>query len=225
MEQPIPVTTEELLLAPKVGDEMVDTENYCRGKRTVKLPENLNLSTFLDEDNLILNHLTVNKGLAKHGKLAEESIQKQFIQMLNTKKAIAPVLKKHISKDLLCNHVKAAVFLKEKVDGNDIFKKLKGRVVADGSMQNKHVYSNLKSLTAKLDSIFILLSMASKKRMFWSKVDIGGAYLNAFFDNGDTIFIILSKQITTILVKFHPKLKQYVDPNTGTMLVQILKAL
>ena len=117
------------------------------------------------------------------------------------------------------------MFLKEKVDGNNVFEKLKGRVVADGSMQDKEVYSHLNSPTAKLDSIMICLSMASKKRMFWSKVDIGGAYLNAFLVDGDIIFMILSKQLTTILVKLHPELKRYVDPFTGTMLVQILKAL
>ena len=41
----------------------------------------------------------------------------------------------------------------------------------------------------------------------------------------DVIIMVLSKQLTRILVKLKPHLKEYVDPLTGTMLVQILKAL
>ena len=43
--------------------------------------------------------------------------------------------------------------------------------------------------------------------------------------DGDVIVMILSKQLTRILVNLKPHLKEYVDPLTGTMLVQILKAL
>ena len=70
---PAPTEQEAPPLAPQVGDETIDTENYGRGKCT-RFPDTMNLSTLLDEDNLILTQLTVKKGLAKHGKLAEESI-------------------------------------------------------------------------------------------------------------------------------------------------------
>ena len=43
--------------------------------------------------------------------------------------------------------------------------------------------------------------------------------------DGDVIIMILSKQLTKTLVKLKPHLKEYVDPLTGTMLLQVLKAL
>lgn len=89
----------------------------------------------------------------------------------------------------------------------------------------KVTYSNLKSPAAKLESTCIYLSLASTKKVSWFKVAILGAYLNVFLDDGDTMFLILSRQLTEVLVKINPKLQEYVNEPTRAMLVQILKAL
>ena len=120
------------------------------------------------------------------------------------------------------------MFLKEKFDGNNVFEKLKSRLVADGSTQDRTLYNNLSSPTAKLDSIFIVLEKCVRRCMKWGKMDIGGAYLNAvlYGKKGDGIIImIISKYLTNILVKNLPELKEYVDEKTGTLWVQILKAM
>ena len=57
------------------------------------------------------------------------------------------------------------MFLKEKFDGNNVFEKLKSRLVADGSTQDRTLYNNLSSPTAKLDSIFIVLEKCARRRM------------------------------------------------------------
>ena len=112
------------------------------------------------------------------------------------------------------------------MDGNNVFEKLKTRVVADGSTQDKTIYSLLNSPTAKSESICACLALVSgRKTLHWGEIDIGGAYLNAFMVDGDVIIMILSKHLTKILVKLKPHLKEYVDPLTGNMLVHILKAL
>ena len=67
--------------------------------------------------------------------------------------------------------------------------------------------------------------MVARKQCHWCKVDIGGAYPNALPDKNDAIFMVISRQLTKILVKNNPKLGEYVDEDTGTLLIQILKAL
>ena len=164
--------------------------------------------------------------MAKHEKVAMDSINKEFTMLLQEKRAIAPVKRKYIPRKYLKNRVRSSAFLKEKMDGNNVFEKLKTRVVADGSTQDKMIYSPLNSPTVKLESIFVCLALVSgRKTLHWGEIDIGGAYLNAFMVDGDVIIMVLSKQLTSILVRLKPHLKEYVDPLTGTMVVQILKAL
>jgi hypothetical protein len=116
------------------------------------------------------------------------------------------------------------MFLKEKFDAFGAFEKLKGRLVADGRMQDKKVYRGLKSPTATTESIFSCLTIGCLKEMKFAKLDIGGAYLNARIDDKDEIYMEISKQITDILVDAMPELRRYVTKD-GTLLVQILMAL
>jgi hypothetical protein len=71
----------------------------------------------------------------------------------------------------------------------------------------------------------IMACVAALKNKKKAKVDITGAYLNAFVNRGDRIFMELSKNLISILVEVFPWLKPYVHPLTGKLLVQILKAL
>ena len=115
---------------------------------------------------------------------------------------------------------KPSMFLKEKYDRNNKFEKLKSRLVGDGSTQEKKLYNNLSSPTAKLDSIFISLELAVQRIMKWGKMDIGGAYLNAYLYKGegdDVIIMIIARYLTEILVKNMPELREYVDKKTGTL--------
>ena len=150
--------------------------------------------------------------------LCQRNLPTNSLIISSKKRAIEPVKREHIPKKYMKNRLRSSMFQKEKLDGNNKFEKLKSRLVADGSMQDKTIYIDLKSPTAKLDSIFIVLSSVSTKRVYWGKVDIGGAYLNAFLVDGEVIIMIISKQLTKILVKLNPELKEYVDEETGTML-------
>jgi hypothetical protein len=60
-------------------------------------------------------------------------------------------------------------------------------------MQDKSLYGDKISLTAKIDSIMMELSITVEKRRKIAKVDIGGAYLNAYYDSGDEILMELSR--------------------------------
>jgi len=120
--------------------------------------------------------------------------------------------------------LRSSMFLKEKYDGLGRFEKLKGRLVADGRMQDKSLYSDKISPTASIESIFTELTLAVMKGKYKAKVDIGGAYLNAYIEDGDHIFMELSQELTSVLIELFPSLSKYVD-KSGRLLVRILKAL
>jgi hypothetical protein len=166
----------------------------------------------------------VKKGLEVHGKAAEEAIVKEFEQLFKKKRVLEPVRRSDLSGKQRRKVIRSSMFLKEKYDGMGKFEKLKGRLVADGRMQDKTLYADKHSPTARLESILMELAIAAKENKEKVKVDIAGAYLNAFIGDGDEIYMELSKEVTTILVKAFPVLRMFVEPS-GKLLTKILKAL
>jgi hypothetical protein len=172
-----------------------------------------------------LTQLTVRKGLKKHGANAKEAIRLEFEQLFKKKKVFKPVKRSSLSAIQRKKIIRSSMFLKEKYDGLGNFEKLKGRLVADGRMQDKDLYGDKRSPTARIESIMLELSIAVQKRRRMAKADIGGAYLNAFVDKGDEILMELSKELTTILLEVFPELREFVDDDSGRLVVRILKAL
>jgi Reverse transcriptase (RNA-dependent DNA polymerase). len=117
------------------------------------------------------------------------------------------------------------MFLKEKYDGHGIFEKLKGRLVADGRSQDRKLYQDKESKTAAMESILLSLGVASMKMMRMAKCDVGGAYLNAYIEEGDEIFMMLGPQITKVLLKYFPMLEEYIEEGDDRLIVRILKAM
>ena len=198
-----------------MDDEGIEVPYWRNGRKNKGVPpDRLTYSTICEMNNFVLAQLTMAKGLAKHGVMAENSINDEFHQLFYTKKAIAPIKRKHIPAKYLVKSLCSSMFLKEKVDGNNVFEKLKSRLVADGSQQDKQLYSILHPPNAKIDSIFICLAMAATRRIFWGKVDIGRAYIDAFLDDGGVIIMIISKQLTKNLLKRNPSLQEFVHEDT-----------
>jgi hypothetical protein len=171
-----------------------------------------------------LSQMSVKKGLAKHGDHAKKAIGAEFEQLFKKKKVLKPVCRSSLTESQRRKIIRSSMFLKEKYDGLGRFEKLKGRLVADGRMQDRTLYSDKVSPTAKTESIFAELALAVMKGKLKAKVDIGGAYLNAFVEDGDEIYMELSRELTKILLEIFPMLRKYVD-KSGRLLVRILKAL
>jgi Reverse transcriptase (RNA-dependent DNA polymerase). len=190
------------------------SERLTAGKRTQ------------DEDYLFsLTQMSLNLGLKTHGEVAEEAIRAEFDQLFNKKKAFEPVRLSSLSKTQRKKILRSSMFLKEKYDGRGIFEKLKGRLVADGRSQDRKLYQDKESKTSAIESILLSLGVASMEKMKMAKVDVGGAYLNAFIEHGDEIFMMLGPQITKILLKHFPMLKEYVEKGDDRLIVRILKAM
>jgi Reverse transcriptase (RNA-dependent DNA polymerase). len=172
-----------------------------------------------------LTQMSISLGLKTHGELAEEAIRAEFDQLFNKKKALKPVKKSSLSKTQLKKILRSSMFLKEKRDGRGVFEKLKGRVVADGRTQDRTLYQDKESKTSAIESILLSLGLALYKKMKVAKVDVGGAYLNAFVEQGDEIYMRLSSQITRVLIKFFPELREYLEEDDDRLIVRIVKAM
>jgi Reverse transcriptase (RNA-dependent DNA polymerase). len=183
--------------------------------RTVKRDENFKYS---------LTQLSVKQGLRRHGKFAKRAIRKEFDQLFKKKAVLKPVKRSDLSGKQRRKIIRSSMFLKEKYDGMGKFEKLKGRLVADGRMQDRSLYADKRSPTAKLESIIMELAIAVREGKKLAKVDIAGAYLNASIGRGDDIHMEIGREVTTILVESMPTLKRFVQPN-GKLLTKILKAM
>ncbi len=102
------------------------------------------------------------------------------------------------------------MFLKRKRDG-----RLKARLVADGSMQERSTSVDVSSPTVSTEALFLTLAIDAFQRRHVVTVDIEGAYLHA--DMQSEVFVQLDPIITAILVSMVPSYEEYVD-DTGKML-------
>lgn len=170
------------------------------------------------------SQFTVKEGLRRHGDHAKKAVIAEFKQLFETKKALIPVALKSLDAKKRRKILRSSMFLKEKFDAFGEFEKLKGRLVGDGRMQDRSLYQDLKSPTAKIESIFTCLTIASMNKLNMAKVDVGGAYLNALIESGDEIFMEINRDITAVLVEALPNVKKFVTER-GTLIVKVVKAL
>jgi hypothetical protein len=99
--------------------------------------------------------------------------------------------------------------LKDKYDAQGNFEKLKARLVADGSQQDRSLYPNNSSPTVQTQSLMVCLAIAAKENRKAGVMDIGNAYLNAKM-KGHPVFMRLNPVLTDIVVGMYPDFSDYV---------------
>ena len=116
--------------------------------------------------------------------------------------------------------------LKAKFDKDNIFTKVKARLVCLGNLQkfyntllNK---STIESPTVSMVSVLIVLAIVAKKNLLIATFDIEGAFLHAPIK--DEVFVRLSKDIARILIEHDSKYREFLQDD-GTMIVELLKCL
>jgi Arginine methyltransferase-interacting protein, contains RING Zn-finger len=229
--------TEESEQQAEVPEDAVDDEKYDEdvvNNNTEPEPEPIlrrsersTAGKRTQEDDYLYNltQMSINMGLKTHDEVAEEAIRAEFDQLFYKKKALVPVKLSSLSKKQRKKILRSSMFLKEKYDGKGWFEKLKGRLVADGRMQDRTLYQDKESKTAAIESIMLSLGLASMLNMKVAKADVGGAYLNTFLEQDDEIFMRLSAQITRVLLKYFSELEQYLEGDDERLIVKIVKAM
>jgi len=171
----------------------------------------------------IVNHISLRRGLSLYGVSAERAIQLEVLAMIN-KQVFMPVKITSLSHAERKKIIRSSIFLKEKFKPDGSFDKLKARLVADGSMQERAVYEadELSSPTVATISVMCMLAIAAKERRSLSTIDIGSAYLNAEMDAN--VVMMLDAPLAAILVAIWPELSNYLD-DKGRAYMRLKKAL
>lgn len=160
-------------------------------------------------------HISLKKGIEKHGELAVAGINSEFQQMID-KEVWTYVLSYYGS------YLRSSMFLKEKMDMDGVVYKVKARLVADGSTQVLQPYEFTFTPTIKSSSINCMLKIAAAENRSVKAIDISGAYLHAKM-KGD-VYMNLDKNMVEYLVKIDETCKEYIRDN-GSVMVKLEKAL
>ena len=120
--------------------------------------------------------------------------------------------------------IPSKLFLKEKYNAEGTFEKLKARLVAGGHREDRSVFSadEITSPTIATQSIFTIAAIAAQEDRDVITGDVPGAYLHA--DMIGDLYMILPKELATVLIDMEDSYKTYLTPN-GTTYVKLLKAL
>ena len=155
------------------------------------------------------------------GNAAEQAVAKEIKSMM-TKEVFEPVDIKKLSKSERSAIIRSSIFLKEKFKSDGSFDKLKARLVADGSMQEKTLYESLTSPTVSTTSLLCLLSLFAGEGRQLSTMDIGSAYLNCDIDVA--VIMMLDTPLAKIVCGKWLAMKTSLD-DKGRAYVRLKKAL
>jgi hypothetical protein len=133
-----------------------------------------------DDYNWNLMNLSVGAAIRTFGDDARLACKTELIQLFHEKKALVPVKWESLTAVQRKKVIRSHMFLREKYEDGE-FVKLKGRIVADGRMQDRAIYNDYSSPTAKTRSVMTLLKLAAVKAWDLLKVDVGGGLLMRFY--------------------------------------------
>ena len=122
--------------------------------------------------------------------------------------------------------LRSKLFVKPKYLANGEFEKIKSRLVADGSQQDREEYDNrTSSPTVHTQSVFMVAGIGAQEHRAVATIDFPGAYLHASMpDDAEPVLMQLSKEDSFILCKIDPTYKEFLRED-GTLVVQLTKAL
>ena len=174
---------------------------------------------------LACSNLKVKVALERFGKSAYDSIKDELEQLFIKKRALRPMLLREVSRaNLYFPVLRSHMFLREKYNAMGYFEKIKARLVADGSTQDREDFDDeeISSPTASLESIFNMLKIIAVEKRHLLILDVGGAYLNAKIDTPAYMFI--QPDLVNILLNICPQYRNFRDEK-GRILVEIEKAM
>ena len=168
----------------------------------------------------IMTQMTAKAGIKKHGRAAEEALMQEFAQLesLDVYEAVDSRL---LTIEQRRGALRAINLIKEKRDG-----KLKGRTVADGSVQRSlYDKSETASPTVATDALLLSIIIDAHEGRDVATADVAGAYLKAYMD--DFVIMKFTGASVDILCKLNPQHVKFVVMEKGikVLYVRLIKAL
>ncbi|KAI2510045.1 Reverse transcriptase (RNA-dependent DNA polymerase) [Fragilaria crotonensis] len=179
-------------------------------------PSDFNKSVF----GYIMNQMTAQAGIKKHGKAAEAALMNEFAQLeeLEVYESVDP---NSLTWEQRKAALKAINLIKEKRDGT-----LKGRTVADGRRQ-RFLYdkSETASPTVSKDALMLSILIDAYENRDVGTADVVGAYLKAFMD--DYVLMKFVGASVDILCEMNPEHIKNVAIENGVkvLYVRLIKAI
>lgn len=169
-------------------------------------------------------HVSVSDAMRDNPVDATAAIEEEMRQMIE-RNVFEPVYLHTLTPAERKKLIPSSVTMKKKLNTEGVYLKYKGRFVAGGHRQDRSLYEECErsSPTVSLSTVFTLLALVAYQGHHCAAIDITAAYLNASISR-HRIHMVISAQVTAILVRAYPHLSAFVSPN-GTMVVHMLKAL
>jgi hypothetical protein len=170
-----------------------------------------------------LMNLSVGAAVRNFGNTALDACKNELVQLFVEKKALVPVKWNDLSDTQRKKIVRSHMFLREKYEDGK-FIKMKGRIVADGRMQDRTIYTDYSSPTAKTRSVMTLLKLAAVQGWNLMKVDVGGAFLCASIDDEEEVFMQLDESLASMAKDWVPGVEEFIRDD-GKLVVRVDKAM
>ena len=151
----------------------------------------------------VMTQKTAKQGIKQFGQEAVAALMQEFSQLedLTAYEAVDAGL---LTRAQWRAALRAINLIKRKRNG-----KLKGRTVADGSMQRSlYDKSETTSPTVSTDALLLLILIDAHEGRDVATADIAGAYLKAFMD--DLVIMKFTEETVDILCKMNPKHAKFV---------------
>ena len=168
--------------------------------------------------------ISVKAAMRDYPESGTATIEKELQQMLS-KEVFHAVHASGLSHAQLRSIIPCKLFVKERLDPDGVFEKLKGRLVAGGHRQDKSLYEDLSSPTAEQSSVMTVAAIAASEGRHVATCDIAGAYLNApMSPTGVIVHMRIDSTLAAILAKLDPSYAPYLNKK-GEVIVALDKAL
>ena len=168
-------------------------------------------------------NLSVSAAIDRFGQMASDACKDELFQLFVEKQALIPVRWEDLNAEQKKRVVRSHMFLREKYEDGS-FVKMKARLVADGRMQDRNVYSDYSSPTAKTQSVMVCLKLAAVKGWDLLKLDVGGAFLCANMDDTEEVFMVLDKQLAEMSTEWVSGTKDFLR-HDGKLIVRVDRAM
>ena len=171
----------------------------------------------------VYSNMTVRQAIDEYGTAARKAVMDELKQLIRLK-----VLKFHKPDQLdpttLKSRLPSKTFVRVKFDANNVFEKIKARLVGGGHRQKRYLYSESEtsSPTISLVGLYIVATIAADEERTVITADVAGAYLRAYMKK--FVLIQINKEESAILVEMYPELIEYLDDD-GKLTAECLKAL
>ena len=220
----------------KINDDVPERRYNLRPNRaqsgrwsTVKLAAKAEREKYIKTRRELLRrtygfNMTIKDGIEKLGYDAILSIVQEIMALYNMKTFEGKDVTK-FSEEELKRVITSKTFLKEKFSPENIFIKLKSRLVA--RELNHDMYENgvQRSPTACTESVFIIAAIAAMEKRAVANIDFPSAFLLADIpEDAPEVLVELNKFETRVLCKIDPSYKKFVLKN-GKCVVKLKKPL